>query len=188
MFRILSMALVFTMVSVGSAFAAASIGVFNSQTVALDSEPAKEAQKKLQSQFGGEKDQLEKLAKDLQKQGESLQAQSAALSQQAREEKQMDFLRKRRDFEEKSRTFAGKVENSENQIRQTMGRYIFQAAETVAKQRGFDLILDAATGSVMYATANLDVTRDMVSEVNKLWKAGGSKFDTPAAPAASKKK
>lgn len=188
MFRVSVLAGVLTLCLVGSAVAAVPVGVFNSQTVAMESEPAKEAQKKLQGQFGSEKDQLEKLAKDLQKQGEALQAQAAALSQQAREEKQMDFLRKRRDFEERSRNFATKVENAEGQIRQTIGRFIFQGADTVAKQRGFDLILDAASGSVMYAQPSLDVTRDVIAEVNRQWKAAGSKFDTPAPAASSSTK
>ena len=189
MFRVSVLACVLTLCLAGSAIAALPVGVFNSQSVALESEPAKEAQKKMQGQFGNEKDQIEKLAKDLQKQGEALQAQAAALSQQAREEKQMDFLRKRRDFEERSRNFAAKVENSENQIRQTIGRFIFQASETVAKQRNLELILDAASGSVMYAQAGLDVTRDVIAEVNRLWKAAGSKFDSPApAEKPAKKK
>ena len=128
MFRVMSLALVICAFLAGSALAAdLKIGVFNSQAVAMDSDAAKAAQKKLQSQFGAEKDQLEKQAKDLQSKGEALQAQMATLSAKAREEKQMEFMRLRRDFEEKSRNFARKVENSEVQIRQSMARQIYEA-------------------------------------------------------------
>ena len=153
------------------------IGVFNSQAVAMDSDAAKAAQQKLQSQFGAEKTQLENQAKDLQSKGEALQAQVAKMSAKEREDKQMEFLRLRRAFEEKSRNFARKVENTENQIRQSMAQQIYDAATTIAKQQKLDLILDA--GSVMYATPTLDITKPVLAEVNRLWKAGGSKFPEP---------
>ena len=85
MFRVVSLALVICVLLAGSAFAAdTKIGVFNSQAVAMDSDAAKAAQQKLQSQFGAEKNQLEKQAKDLQSKGEALQAQMATLSAKAR--------------------------------------------------------------------------------------------------------
>ena len=174
MFRVLSLALVACVLMAGSAFADMKIGVFNSQAVAMDSDAAKAAQQKLQSQFGAEKSQLEKQAKD-----EALQAQVAKMSAKEREEKQMEFLRLRRSFEEKSRNFARKVENTENQIRQSMAQQIYDAATTIAKQQKLDLILDAAAGSVMYATPTLDITKPVLAEVNRLWKAGGSKFPEP---------
>ena len=96
-----------------------------------------------------------------------------------REEKQMEFLRLRRAFEEKSRNFARKVENTENQIRQNMAQQIYQAAQTIAQKQKLDLILDAASGSVMYATPQLDITKAVLAEVNRLWKASGSKFPEP---------
>ena len=179
MFRVLSLALVACLLMAGSAFADMKIGVFNSQAVAMDSDAAKAAQQKLQSQFGAEKTQLEKQAKDLQSKGEALQAQVAKMSAKEREDKQMEFLRLRRAFEEKSRNFARKVENTENQIRQSMAQQIYDAATTIAKQQKLDLILDAAAGSVMYATPTLDITKPVLAEVNRLWKAGGSKFPEP---------
>ena len=54
MFRVLSLALVACLLMAGSAFADMKIGVFNSQGVAMDSDAAKAAQQKLQSQFGAE--------------------------------------------------------------------------------------------------------------------------------------
>ena len=182
MFRIMSLALVACLMMGGTALSAdLKVGVFNSQAVAMDSDAAKAAQKKLQGQFGAEKNQLESQAKALQSKGEALQAQMASLSNKAKEEKQMEFLRLRRDFEEKSRNFARKVENSEVQIRQSMARQMLEATSNVAKKRDLDLVLDAGAGGIMFATPALDITQDVLSEVNRIWKASGSKFsDAPA--------
>ena len=181
MFRVLSLALVACVLMAGSAFADMKIGVFNSQAVAMDSDAAKAAQQKLQSQFGAEKTQLEKQAKDLQAKGEALQAQVAKMSAKEREDKQMEFLRLRRAFEEKSRNFARKVENTENQIRQSMAQQIYDAATTIAKQQKLDLILDAAAGSVMYGNPPHDLPKPVRAGVHRNRKARGSKVPEPQA-------
>ena len=184
MLKVASLALVVCLALGGSALAAdTKIGVFNSQSIAIDSEPGKAARQKLESQFGAEKTQLEKQFKDMQSKAESLQAQMATLSQKAREEKQRDFMNQRRDFEEKSRNFTRKVESFELQIRQNLAKILFEASQNVSKNKSLNLILDSGTGAVFFVTPDLDVTKDMLAEVNRLWKAGGSKFDEPKAPA-----
>ena len=182
MFRIMSLALVATLMLGGTALAAdLKVGVFNAQAVAMDSDAAKAAKKKLESQFGAEKADLEKQAKALQSKAETLQSQLPSLSAKAKEEKQGEFSRLRRDFDEKSRNFARKVENSEMQIRQSMARQMLEATSNVAKKRDLDLVLDAGAGGIMFATPALDITQDVLSEVNRIWKASGSKFsDAPA--------
>ncbi len=174
------LALIAVLLVAAPALADTKIGVFNAQAVALDSEPAKAAQKRMQSRFGAERTKLEKAAQDLQKQNQSLQSQAAAMSDKARREKQTEFLRKAREHEEKAREFARKVQVEEEQMRQAMGRFIFQAAAEVAKKNKLDLILDGASGSVIYADKSMDVTKDMLNEVNRQFKAAGGKFDAPA--------
>ena len=79
MFRVLSLALVACLLMAGSAFADMKIGVFNSQAVAMDSDAAKAAQQKLQSQFGAE-DAAKRIRRRICSQGNPLQAQVAKMS------------------------------------------------------------------------------------------------------------
>lgn len=184
MFKIVPLALAACLAFSGPALAAdMKIGIFNSQSIAMQSDAAKAASQKMQGQFGKERTQLEKEARDLQAKGKDLQEKSAAMSAKAREEKQMEFLKLRRDFEEKSRAFAQKVDAAENEVRQGMAQNIFQAAATVAKQQNLDLIIDAASGSVMFAKPEMDITKAVLAEVNRIWKANGNKFPTAPAPA-----
>ncbi len=152
------------------------VGIFNSQSIAMESEAAKAAQKKLQSDFGDEKTQLEKQAKDLQTKADDLQAKAAAMSAQAREEKQREFLELRRSFEEKSRDFAVRVEQAENNLRQYLAEQIYAAAESIAKKKSLKLILDSASGSIMYLDKSLDVTKEVLEAMNTAWKKAGSKL------------
>lgn len=179
MFRVLSLALVACLLMAGSAFADMKIGVFNSQAVAMDSDAAKAASRSCSRSSAPRRRSLKSRPRICSPRVKPFQAQVAKMSAKEREDKQMEFLRLRRAFEEKSRNFARKVENTENQIRQSMAQQIYDAATTIAKQQKLDLILDAAAGSVMYATPTLDITKPVLAEVNRLWKAGGSKFPEP---------
>ena len=85
-------------------------------------------------------------------------------------------------FEEKRRDFALRVEREDANLRQTMGKILFEASANVAKRKKLDLVLDANAGVIMYADSSMDLTDDMIKEVNKIWKSMGSKF-----PAAEKK-
>lgn len=156
------------------------IGVFNSQSIAMQSDAAKASQQRLQSQYGKERSQIEKEAKDLQAKGQNLQKMLESMDAKTRETKQMEYIKQRRAFEEKSRAFARKLEGSENTIRQGMAQFIFQASAAVAKEKDLDLIIDAAMGSVMFAKPELDLTKPVLAEVNRLWKQNGNKF--PTAP------
>lgn len=148
------------------------IGVVNMQVIAMQSEPAQEAQKKMKSTFGPEKDQLEKTAKDLQKKAEDMKAQSAALSPEAKEDKKVEFIRLKRDLDDKTRAFARKVEAAEMRIRQDMAQIILKAAKEYGEKKGFAMIIDGASGGVIHAEKSLDVTNDVLAEVNRLWRAG----------------
>ena len=170
------------------AFAAeVKIGVVDMQVVATDSDPAKKAQEEMKAKYGAERDSIEKQAKDLQKQADSLKGPNIS------EEKRMDFIRKRRTLDEKSRDFTRKVEQDELKIRQDMVTLVFRAAYEVAQRKGYTFVVDVTAGGVLYAEQSMDLTKDVLAEVNKLWKEGGSKdalpsaSDKPAAPAPQPK-
>lgn len=170
--RIMMLFVAMMLIGSGTAMGAdLKIGLVNMQKLATQSEAAQVAQKKMKETFGAEKSALDKQAAELQKKGEAMQAQSAALSPEAKEDKKIEFLRLRRDFEEKARTFSRKVEAAEMRIRQEMADLIIQATNTYAKKKGYDLVLDGASAGVIHADKGMDITDDVLAEVNKLWRA-----------------
>jgi|GEM_PF-463426 len=178
MFKCIPVALLTLLLAATPAFAG-GIGVFNSQSIMAQSEPSKAAQKELQSRFGSEGTRIENQLRDIQKQGQSFQSQAAAMSQKAREEKQVDLMRRGRELEEKRRSFAVEVDKARSAMSQVMFKLVLDASANVAKKRNLDLILDANTGSITYAADSLDVSKDLLDEVNRLWKGMGSKFPAP---------
>ena len=179
--KVFFMALAACLLTANVALAAeVKIGVVDMQVVATQSEPAKDAQNKMKSKFGKERDQLEKQAADLQKKAEGLKGANVP------EEKKVDFIRQKRDLDEKTRTFARKVEQDEMKIRQDMVTLVFRAAYEVAQRKGFNFVVDVTAGGVLYAEQSMDLTKDVLDEVNKLWKSGAVQ-GSPAGAGGKKK-
>ncbi len=141
----------------GAAFAAdenaapaVKIGVVDMQTVATPREPAQAAKKK---------------AEDLK-------------NPKASEEKKLAFIRAKQELDQKTRNFLRKVEQDEVKLRQDMVTLVFSATYEVARAKGFNFVVDVTAGGVLYADQSMDLTQDVLAEVNKLYKAGGAKKDT----------
>ena len=145
--------------------AAAKIGVVDMQAVATQSEPAQAAKKQMESKYGKERAALEK-------QGEALKGPKAS------DEKKLAFIRKKQELDQKTRNFLRKVEQDEVKLRQDMVTMVFNATYNVAQKKGFNFVVDITAGGVLYADQTMDLTQDVLAEVNRLHKedkAKGSK-------------
>ncbi len=165
MYKVIAMALALCLMTVSVAFAEMKIGVVEMQRIAVESALAKDVRKKMESKYGKERTTLEKQAKDLQTKAE-------ALKKNPTEKKQVEFIRLKREFDEKTRDFARKVEQDEIKIRQDMVSLVFTAAYKVAQRKGFNFVVDVSAGGVLYAEQSMDLTEDVLKEVDKLWKSG----------------
>ena len=146
------------------------------QTVATTSEPALAAKKQMENKYGSEK-------KDLEDQGQKLRKKAELLKNpKTSEDAKLAFLRSKQDLDQKTRNFMRKVEQDEVKLRQDM----------VAQRKGYNFVVDVTAGGILYAEQSMDLTQEVLAEVNKLYKEKGDKAKepmtngqkTPAAPAA----
>lgn len=167
----LFLAAVLSLFFVTSAQAAeGKIGVFNSRAVAAKCDALTAAMKKQESQFANEKGQLERQSADLKKRAEELQAQTAALSPEAREDKRTEFLRMKRDFEDRYQTFARKAEAAGMKLQQDFASNLFKAAQEFGSRNGYVILLDSSMGGPVFFDKSVDVTSDMITEINRVYK------------------
>lgn len=152
-------------VKAADASAVLKIGVVDMQVVATESEPAKAAKKKMEDQYGKERQELEKQGKALKKKAEALKDPKAS------EEKKLSFIRSKQELDQKTRNFMRKVEQEELNLRQDMVKRVFSATYEVARAKGFDFVVDITAGGVLYAKTSMDLTKDVLEEVNKQFKA-----------------
>lgn len=151
---------------------AGKIGYIDSIKLATESEPAQSATAKMKQDFGPESKEIETMVKELQKKMEEIKVQAAALSEAAREDKKVDLLRMKRDAEDKQRALARKVQAANESVRRTISVMIVKAAQDYAKKNQYDMIFDKAYPSMVFAEPSLDVTKEVMVELNRIYRDG----------------
>lgn len=165
-----------------SAVPPAKIGVVDMQTVATDSEPAKAAKAQMETKYGKERAALEKQGAALKKQAEALKNPKAS------EQKKVDFIKAKQKLDQETRNFLRKVEQDEVKLRQDMVTLVFSATYEVARAKGFNFVVDVTAGGVLYADQSMDLTQDVLAEVNKIYAANkDKKTDKDKKPEAEQK-
>lgn len=147
----------------------AKIGVVDMQTVATESEPAKAAKAQLEARYGKERAALEKQGAALKKQAESLKNPKVS------EQKKVDFIKAKQKLDQETRNFVRKVEQDEVKLRQDMVTLVFSATYEVAKALGYNFVVDVTAGGVLYADQSMDLTKEVLAEVNKIYAANKDK-------------
>lgn len=157
------------------------IGVVDMQAVATDSEPAKAARAQMEDKYGKERNALEKQGNSLKKQAQGLKGNKVS------EQKRVDFLKAKQKLDNETHAFMRKVEKDELKLRQDMVTLVFNATYEVARAKGFNFVVDVTAGGVLYADKSMDLTQDVLAEVNRIYAANNGKKPEaqPAAQPAS---
>ncbi len=173
---ILKFSLAFFMVLCLSTTASAStIGAFSSMEVLQKSAMGIAAQNEIQKKFGSEGEKLEKELAAIQKEIADFQKQAPALSESARNAKAQELDGKMRAHQEKRNNLANNFTPFQNSIQSQIQETLVTACANYAKANNFDIIMDNA-GIMAYLNPDLDVTKAIIVEMDKLWKSKGSKF------------
>lgn len=158
------------------------IGVVDMQAVATDSEPAKAARAQMESKYGKERNALEKQGNSLKKQAQGLKSNKVS------EQKKVDFLKAKQKLDNDTRSFMRKVEQDELKLRQDMVTLVFNATYEVARAKGFNFVVDVTAGGVLYADKSMDLTQDVLAEVNRIYAATNDKKPEEQKAAPPEKK
>jgi outer membrane protein len=121
---------------------AGKIGYVDSIKLVTESEPAKAASEKMEKDFGPEN----------------------------KEDKKVELLRLKRDVEDRQRALARKVQAANESVRHTIAAMIVKATQDFAKKNQYDMIFDKAYPSMVYATSSLDVTKEVMVELNRVYR------------------
>lgn len=151
------------------------IGIANLQKVVTESNANKEAEKKLTETFSEERNQLEKLGKDIEKLTDEMKNQSSALSVEAKQTKRTQLVQMMRDHNDRTRAFNSKVRDAETVIRNEILAAVVIASKEYAEKNHFDIILDSAQAGVLYSSDSLDVTKELLNELNRVWEAAATR-------------
>jgi outer membrane protein len=162
------------------------LGVIDSGQVIQRSEPGQRAFGQLNVQFKDMKTELDKKRDDIQKLRDDLQKQSMALSQEAKQDKEMEFKRKVRDFQDLLQNYQNKMRVEEEKLSKPIIEVLVQVIGDYGKKNGYSAIVDGKQAGMMYVDQTVDITEQVVAELNKAWTSKPAS-SAPSAPSGGGK-
>jgi outer membrane protein len=157
--------------SLGAALALASaglmaqelkIGFVNSERVMRESNLAKAAQAKLESEFGRRDKELRDAAAKLQGAAEKLEKDAPLLSESEKSRRQRDLVEGERDLQRKRREFQEDAQARRNEELQAVVEKANRVIKQIFEQEKYDLIVQDA----IHASARIDITTKVINALN----------------------
>jgi outer membrane protein len=138
------------------------IGYVNSERVMRESNPAKAAQAKLQTEFSKREKELDDSAAKLKVAADKLEKEAITLSESERNRRQRELVESDRDLQRKRREFQEDL----NQRRNEELAGVIERANRVIRQiyesEKYDLVLQ----EVIFAGARVDITEKVIKVLN----------------------
>ena len=120
-------------------------------------------QRKLQSEMEGLIQQLDSLKQEYDR-------QRLLMSDARRQEKEQDLIKKEQNIQKfQMEKFGpeGEIYRKQNQLLKPVLSKIDEAIQEVGKRQGYDYILDAVGGAIVYALDSNNLTEDVMEELRK---------------------
>jgi outer membrane protein len=142
---------------------------FDSKLVFEGYKDTKTAQKEYDSQVAKWEQDAAKMQKDLVEMKEKLEKQSLMLSAQKKKELEAKFLQKQTEYQQFVQKIYGKggdIFMKNEEFSGPIIKKIKDAIQKVAAAEGYDMVLDRATGAVVYWKADNDLTQKVLDLLN----------------------
>ena len=155
----------------GMALAENKIGIVEVQRILESSEPGKQALGQLTLRFEEMRDDLEEERAEVERLREELQKQSMVLSQEAQQDMEAELRQKMQQFQQKYQSYQARMQQEEQELSDPIIDLLFEVIDDFAEKNGFDMILDAQGSGIIYAKDAMNVTDELMDEVNQAWEA-----------------
>lgn len=169
--RVLFLTAAFVLAFQVAAFAEAKVGALSVQSVLVNCDYGKALSAKMKAKFEPLQKELERDAAEIQKLESELKNQDLALKLEAKQDKQREFRRKVRDHQDSVAAFRQKFQVESQKGQQPILEKIVKVANEYGKANGFSMIVEM-NGVVLYVADGVDITDNIIAELNKLKKAG----------------
>ncbi len=166
--RMLAVAALLAGTSAGVRAADLRIGYIDSARIFLEYEAAKEAQARFERQVTGWREEAAEKQKAVETLRAEVRDQSPILSAARRQEKEEALQRAISDYERYIQEVWGPQGRASQENERATAEVVTQirgAVEKVAGEKGLDIVLDSASGFIIYANKTLDLTNEVLQEL-----------------------
>lgn len=145
------------------ALAETKIGYVNTERVFRDSQLAVKAQKKLEKEFQGREQDIQKMVKQARDLQSSLEKDALTMSEADRTKKQKDLANLSRDIQHAQREFREDLNQRKNEEFAAVQDRARKAIIEIAEKEKFDLVLE----NVVYASPKIDITERVLKALDR---------------------
>lgn len=145
-----------------SAFAQTKVGVVNVQRMMAESKAAIEATKKLEQEFSGRDQEMQKLSRQLQTMQDAFEKNSATMSDTEKRRKENEFAELTRDFQRKGRELREDLERRRSEETSKLLERAQAIINKIAETDKFDLIIRDA----IYVSPTSDITDRVIKTLD----------------------
>ena len=177
MIRRIIAGLVLCLLMAAPAVAQTRIAAVDLAAVSQYSRVAIDADAQLFALFGAERNELEAIAAQLNAQYDELSVQAAIMSESAINSRLQDLQNRAAALDARSQDYSQRLNYIQQYISMQMQEVLSLACSNYAMRNDINLILDGQ--AVLYLSNSLDITADIIAEVDRVWEARGSKFNLP---------
>lgn len=146
------------------------IGFVDSQRIFNEYKSAQEAQDRFSREIQSWRTEADDRRRQVDELRNELKDQDPLLSESKKLEKESTLQKAVSDYDRFVQDFwgpNGKVQRLNDEItREVIGK-VRDAVELLANREGYDLVLDAADGNVIFGVKSLDLTQRVLDELNK---------------------
>lgn len=157
--------LAFALAVAPAAAFAQEIVTINIQSILGDSAAAKSAKTQIDSKRKQYQDELKKIEDKLRKEDQTLAEQRSLLSPDALEKKKREFAQQVTEAQKEVQEKRERLGEAYNDAVGDIQEAVMKIVADMAKQRGFKVVIP--TNNLVYATPDLDITQEVLTQLNK---------------------
>jgi outer membrane protein len=162
------------LLAISAVLAQDKVAFVDSDKILTDFEDARIARASLDQSVFQWKFELDSLRRAYQKAEEEFKAQQPMLSEEALRARQQELEALRKQYETFGQDIwgeGGKVEQKHKELFATVIDKMNEVIEQIAEEQGVSIVLDVAAGSILYADLSLDLTSEVIEELNREYAA-----------------
>jgi len=143
------------------------IGIINIQRCINESNEGKRISESLNKEMESMQQRYTKAQKELADLQKEIEKQSLMLSLDAKENKQKEYTKKNRELNYLKEDLSEEANKAETNAKQRVLQALDVIIKNIAKQDSFDLIIEASSSGVLFSSNSLDITDQVIKELNK---------------------
>ncbi len=159
--------LVMLLIALCSAAYGQKVGFVNANTVFEQYSVAREAEEAYQRELEDLNKQVTEMETQLRALADTLEARKYLFSEERLKEKRLELDQKQQDYVKFRQDAEQKAARRNEELSKPIIADIEEATRKIAQKEGFDLVLDAGPGIVVYSKPELDLTDRVVQSLEE---------------------